>query len=106
MFSGNTPFLQLARETLSFWVKAFSEDTAKRLENFGFIQFRPGGIIFFYFYFIFVILVVVETFLCNARTGYIIYTIGSFIENFRKLLLLEVNQYVAFNCNPYKLFHF
>lgn len=35
--------LQLARETLSFWVKAFSEDTAKRLENFGFIQFRPGG---------------------------------------------------------------
>lgn len=36
-------FLQLARETLSFWVKAFSEDTAKRLENFGFIQFRPGG---------------------------------------------------------------
>ncbi|KAF3953828.1 hypothetical protein CMV_020761 [Castanea mollissima] len=43
MFSENTPFLQLARETLSFWVKAFSEDTAKRLENFGFIQFRPGG---------------------------------------------------------------
>ncbi|PKU72728.1 Ferredoxin-dependent glutamate synthase, chloroplastic [Dendrobium catenatum] len=36
-------FLKLARETLSFWVKAFSEDTAKRLENFGFIQFRPGG---------------------------------------------------------------
>ncbi|XP_073017291.1 ferredoxin-dependent glutamate synthase, chloroplastic-like [Primulina eburnea] len=34
---------ELARETLSFWVKAFSEDTAKRLENFGFIQFRPGG---------------------------------------------------------------
>lgn len=24
-------------------MKAFSEDTAKRLENFGFIQFRPGG---------------------------------------------------------------
>lgn len=38
-------FTKLARETLSFWVKAFSEDTAKRLENFGFIQFRPGGII-------------------------------------------------------------
>lgn len=36
-------YLQLARETLSFWVKAFSEDTTKRLENFGFIQFRPGG---------------------------------------------------------------
>ncbi|PKA55395.1 Ferredoxin-dependent glutamate synthase, chloroplastic [Apostasia shenzhenica] len=34
---------ELARETLSFWVKAFSEDTAKRLENFGFIQYRPGG---------------------------------------------------------------
>lgn len=34
---------ELARETISFWVKAFSEDTAKRLENFGFIQFRPGG---------------------------------------------------------------
>ncbi|GER25787.1 glutamate synthase [Striga asiatica] len=34
---------ELARETLSFWIKAFSEDTAKRLENFGFIQFRPGG---------------------------------------------------------------
>lgn len=34
---------ELARENLSFWVKAFSEDTAKRLENFGFIQFRPGG---------------------------------------------------------------
>ncbi|XP_058107861.1 ferredoxin-dependent glutamate synthase, chloroplastic-like [Magnolia sinica] len=34
---------ELARETLSFWVKAFSEDTAKRLENFGFIQFRAGG---------------------------------------------------------------
>ncbi|KAL2465951.1 Ferredoxin-dependent glutamate synthase 1 [Abeliophyllum distichum] len=34
---------ELARETLSFWVNAFSEDTAKRLENFGFIQFRPGG---------------------------------------------------------------
>ncbi|GAB2210097.1 hypothetical protein Droror1_Dr00015350 [Drosera rotundifolia] len=34
---------ELARETLSFWVKAFSQDTAKRLENYGFIQFRPGG---------------------------------------------------------------
>ncbi|XP_076928130.1 ferredoxin-dependent glutamate synthase 1, chloroplastic/mitochondrial-like [Bidens hawaiensis] len=34
---------ELARETLSFWVKAFSEETAKRLENFGFIQMRPGG---------------------------------------------------------------
>ncbi|OAY67109.1 Ferredoxin-dependent glutamate synthase, chloroplastic [Ananas comosus] len=34
---------ELARETLSFWVKAFSDETAKRLENFGFIQYRPGG---------------------------------------------------------------
>nr|CAB3458853.1 unnamed protein product [Digitaria exilis] len=34
---------ELGRETLSFWVKAFSEDTAKRLENFGFVQSRPGG---------------------------------------------------------------
>jgi hypothetical protein len=39
------PFVvKLGRETLSFWVKAFSEDTAQRLENFGFIQSRPGGI--------------------------------------------------------------
>ncbi|XP_076958239.1 ferredoxin-dependent glutamate synthase 1, chloroplastic/mitochondrial-like [Bidens hawaiensis] len=34
---------ELARESLSFWVKAFSEETARRLENFGFIQMRPGG---------------------------------------------------------------
>ncbi|XP_076893691.1 ferredoxin-dependent glutamate synthase 1, chloroplastic/mitochondrial-like [Bidens hawaiensis] len=34
---------ELARESLSFWVKAFSEETAKRLENFGFIQMRSGG---------------------------------------------------------------
>ncbi|XP_075638641.1 ferredoxin-dependent glutamate synthase, chloroplastic isoform X2 [Castanea sativa] len=40
---GGLTFDELARETLSFWVKAFSEDTAKRLENFGFIQFRAGG---------------------------------------------------------------
>ncbi|GLT95821.1 hypothetical protein SLE2022_134830 [Rubroshorea leprosula] len=40
---GGLTYDELARETLSFWVKAFSEDTAKRLENFGFIQFRPGG---------------------------------------------------------------
>jgi len=38
--------VKLGRETLSFWVKAFSEDTAKRLENFGFIQSRPGGSIY------------------------------------------------------------
>ncbi|KAI3667231.1 hypothetical protein L6452_42280 [Arctium lappa] len=40
---GGLTFDELARESLSFWVKAFSEDTAKRLENFGFIQMRPGG---------------------------------------------------------------
>ncbi|CAN1259861.1 Ferredoxin-dependent glutamate synthase, chloroplastic [Linum perenne] len=40
---GGLTFDELARESLSCWVKAFSEDTAKRLENFGFIQFRPGG---------------------------------------------------------------
>ncbi|KAJ0098418.1 hypothetical protein Patl1_20916 [Pistacia atlantica] len=40
---GGLTFDELARESLSFWVKAFSEDTAKRLENYGFIQFRPGG---------------------------------------------------------------
>lgn len=40
--------MQLARETLSFWVKAFSGDTAKRLENFGFIQLRPGGNVLFF----------------------------------------------------------
>ncbi|XP_034894077.1 ferredoxin-dependent glutamate synthase 1, chloroplastic/mitochondrial [Populus alba] len=40
---GGATFDELARETLSFWVKAFSQATAKRLENYGFIQFRPGG---------------------------------------------------------------
>ncbi|XP_024037306.1 ferredoxin-dependent glutamate synthase 1, chloroplastic/mitochondrial isoform X2 [Citrus sinensis] len=40
---GGLTFDELARESLSFWVKAFSGDTAKRLENYGFIQFRPGG---------------------------------------------------------------
>lgn len=40
---GGLTFDELAREALSFWVKAFSEDTAKRLENYGFIQFRTGG---------------------------------------------------------------
>lgn len=34
---------ELARETMTFWIKGFSEETAKRLENFGFIQSRPGG---------------------------------------------------------------
>ncbi|CAM6047747.1 unnamed protein product [Sphagnum compactum] len=34
---------ELARETISFWSKGFSEETSKKLENFGFIQLRPGG---------------------------------------------------------------
>ncbi|MCO5561597.1 hypothetical protein L7F22_015218 [Adiantum nelumboides] len=34
---------ELARETMAFWIKGFSEETAKRLENFGFIQHRQGG---------------------------------------------------------------
>ncbi|KAL3645703.1 Ferredoxin-dependent glutamate synthase [Castilleja foliolosa] len=33
---------RLSKEILSFWIEAFSEDTTKRLEDFGFIQFRPG----------------------------------------------------------------
>uniref|UniRef100_A0A7I4EHL8 glutamate synthase (ferredoxin) n=1 Tax=Physcomitrium patens TaxID=3218 RepID=A0A7I4EHL8_PHYPA len=34
---------ELARETVSFWSKGFTEEAAKKLENFGFIQLRPGG---------------------------------------------------------------
>lgn len=34
---------ELARETVSFWTKGFSAEAAKKLENFGFIQLRPGG---------------------------------------------------------------
>ncbi|BBN01830.1 glutamate synthase (ferredoxin) [Marchantia polymorpha subsp. ruderalis] len=34
---------ELARESVSFWSKGFSEEQVKKLENFGFIQFRPGG---------------------------------------------------------------
>nr|GEW15088.1 ferredoxin-dependent glutamate synthase 1, chloroplastic/mitochondrial [Tanacetum cinerariifolium] len=37
--------LLLAKESLSFWVKAFLEDTTKRLENFRFIQMRPGRVV-------------------------------------------------------------
>lgn len=37
-------FEQLARETVSFWSKGFTEEAAKKLENFGFIQLRPGGV--------------------------------------------------------------
>ena len=34
---------QLAREAVSFWTKGFAAEAAKKLENFGFIQLRPGG---------------------------------------------------------------
>jgi hypothetical protein len=33
----------LARESVSFWSKGFATEAAKKLENFGFIQLRPGG---------------------------------------------------------------
>jgi glutamate synthase (ferredoxin) len=34
---------ELAQEVLSFHSKAFPELTAKKLENLGFVQYRPGG---------------------------------------------------------------
>ena len=34
---------ELAAEVLSFHCKAFPELTTKKLENFGFVQYRPGG---------------------------------------------------------------
>lgn len=34
---------ELAKEAVSFWVKGFSAEVVKKLDNFGFIQFRPGG---------------------------------------------------------------
>eukprot|EP00244_Chara_vulgaris_P002120 TRINITY_DN135_c0_g1_i2.p1 TRINITY_DN135_c0_g1~~TRINITY_DN135_c0_g1_i2.p1 ORF type:complete len:1782 (-),score=343.10 TRINITY_DN135_c0_g1_i2:689-5836(-) len=34
---------ELARETVSFWSKGLSPESVKKLDNFGFIQFRPGG---------------------------------------------------------------
>ncbi|CAM6094651.1 unnamed protein product [Calypogeia fissa] len=34
---------ELAQESLAFWAKGFSEENLKKLENFGFIQVRPGG---------------------------------------------------------------
>jgi glutamate synthase (ferredoxin) len=34
---------ELAQEVLSFHSKAFPELTAKKLENFGFVQYRPGA---------------------------------------------------------------
>ncbi|HBE20978.1 MAG TPA: glutamate synthase large subunit, partial [Cyanobacteria bacterium UBA11367] len=40
---GGVTIPELARETISFHQRAFPELTAKKLENFGFIQYRPGG---------------------------------------------------------------
>lgn len=34
---------EVAWETVSFWSKGFGEDSARKLENYGFIQSRPGG---------------------------------------------------------------
>lgn len=48
-FSGTTSRLggltvaDLAQEVMSFHGRAFPELTAKKLENFGFVQYRPGG---------------------------------------------------------------
>ncbi|MCW5315213.1 glutamate synthase large subunit [Nostoc sp. KVJ3] len=40
---GGLSVSELADEVLSFHVKAFSELTTKKLENLGFVQYRPGG---------------------------------------------------------------
>ena len=40
---GGLTIAELAQETISFHQRAFPELTAKKLENFGFIQYRPGG---------------------------------------------------------------
>lgn len=40
---GGLSISELAAEVLSFHQRAFPELTAKKLENFGFIQYRPGG---------------------------------------------------------------
>jgi len=48
-FSGTTSRIgglsikELADEVLSFHIKAFPELTTKKLENLGFVQYRPGG---------------------------------------------------------------
>lgn len=34
---------EVAWETVSFWLKGFGEESARKLENYGFIQSRPGG---------------------------------------------------------------
>ena len=40
---GGLSISELAQEVLSFHQRAFPELTIKKLENFGFIQYRPGG---------------------------------------------------------------
>jgi glutamate synthase (ferredoxin) len=40
---GGLTVKELASEVMSFHCKAFPELTIKKLENFGFVQFRPGG---------------------------------------------------------------
>jgi glutamate synthase (ferredoxin) len=40
---GGLSVSELAQEVLSFHCKAFPELTAKKLENLGFVQYRPGG---------------------------------------------------------------
>jgi glutamate synthase (ferredoxin) len=40
---GGLTMADLAQEVLSFHSRAFPELTGKKLENYGFVQFRPGG---------------------------------------------------------------
>ncbi|WP_016950617.1 glutamate synthase-related protein [Anabaena sp. PCC 7108] len=40
---GGLSCMELAQEVLSFHSKAFPELTTKKLENLGFVQYRPGG---------------------------------------------------------------
>ncbi len=40
---GGLSVQELAQEVLSFHQRAFPELTAKKLENFGFVQYKPGG---------------------------------------------------------------
>ncbi|HLO49667.1 MAG TPA: glutamate synthase large subunit [Kamptonema sp.] len=40
---GGLSIKELATEVISFHSKAFPELTGKKLENYGFVQFRPGG---------------------------------------------------------------
>jgi len=40
---GGLSIAELAQEVMSFHQRAFPELTSKKLENFGFVQYRPGG---------------------------------------------------------------